>query len=190
MSTLKVGDKVQLVQDIDGFKNGQVVEVFMLYADGQHLFKGANTRFAHCNGQEGAWLHSRYYTVLTGAQANADLLLKYAMIAQYDDKPWEQFEYLASDGEWVAKSERSPFRSGSQYRLKPQPTVVRVGQTWVSSGNGIEVTVDDDNYMRPNPRFNQKRQVRCTVVLDDSINLKTTLIMDHSKLIRDFKRKG
>lgn len=30
---------------------------------------------------------------------HADLMLKYAMIAQYDDKPWESFDVLL-DGEW------------------------------------------------------------------------------------------
>lgn len=53
MSNLKVGDKVQLVQDIVGFKEGQVVEVFKLCWYGMHLFKGANTEFHLCDGEEG-----------------------------------------------------------------------------------------------------------------------------------------
>lgn len=187
MSTLKVGDEVQLVTDTDGFKKGQVVEVFKLENDGQHLFKGANTEYKHCDGQEGAWLRPSYYKVLpnTTAHPHADLMLKYAMIAQYDDKPWECFEYQAF-GKWVDKDELSSFRSEAQYRLKPQPPVVRVGQTWVSSGNNTEVTV-----LCPDVRSVHKgRFVKLLTVLDASINLKTTLVISYSEFLSNFKRKG
>lgn len=142
MSNLKVGDKVQLIKDSEGFEMGQVVEVFRLYANGGHLFKGDNSEYRHCNGQEGAWLSPSDYIVLpsTTAHPHADLLLKYAMIAQYDGKPWECFEFLNRCNQWV------PFRmdidwSGYRgYRLKPQPLLVQVGQTWVSP-EGITVQV-------------------------------------------------
>lgn len=142
MDTLKVGGKVQLLRDVDGFVKGQVVEAFRIEKDGTHLFKGANTRHNHCDGQEGAWVYPSDYRVLpsTVAHPHADLMLKYAMIAQYDDKPWECFEYLASDGTWVTKNESSPFRRDAQYQLKPQPSVVQVGQTWISP-EGITVQV-------------------------------------------------
>ena len=71
---------------------------------------------------------------------HADLMLKYAMIAQYDDKPWESFECLTTDGEWVGKSPRVNFMPNSKYRLKPQEPVVQVGQIWIDD-NGVEVTV-------------------------------------------------
>lgn len=63
MSTLKVGSKVQLIRDTVGFNKWQVVEVFRLYTDGQHLFIGANTQFKHCDGYEGAWLQPSAYVL-------------------------------------------------------------------------------------------------------------------------------
>lgn len=72
---------------------------------------------------------------------HADLMLKYAMIAQYDDKPWESFECLTTDGEWVGKSPRVNFMPNSKYRLKPQEPKIEVGQTWVSK-EGVEVVIN------------------------------------------------
>ncbi|QQK88456.1 hypothetical protein [Providencia phage PSTRCR_114] len=190
MSNLKVGDKVRLVHDILGFKEGQVVEVFQLFGDGIHLFKGANTEYKHCDGEEGAWLEPQRYKVLysTPAHPHADLMLKYAQIAQYDDKPWEQFEYLASDGTWVTKNESSPFRSSSKYRLKPQTLVVQIGQTWVSRSNGQEVQV----FGKPYPSEGGCGEVGkwvIGVVLDESINLVTTVVISEVDLIHHFKLK-
>lgn len=71
---------------------------------------------------------------------HADLMLKYAMIAQYDDKPWESFECLTTDGDWVGKSPRVNFMPNSKYRLKPQEPKIQVGQIWIDD-NGVEVTV-------------------------------------------------
>lgn len=71
---------------------------------------------------------------------HADLMLKYAMIAQYDDKPWESFECLTTDGEWVGKSPRVNFMPNGKYRLKPQEPKIQIGQIWVSK-EGVEVMV-------------------------------------------------
>lgn len=71
---------------------------------------------------------------------HADLMLKYAMISQYDDKPWEHFEVLL-DGEWKP-SEHEAMYACFEYRLKPQEPKIQVGQVWVDSKE-IEVTVRD-----------------------------------------------
>lgn len=69
---------------------------------------------------------------------HADLMLKYAMIAQYDDKPWESFEVML-DGEWK-ECEHEGLYAGIKYRLKPQEPKIQVGQIWVSK-EGVEVMV-------------------------------------------------
>lgn len=70
---------------------------------------------------------------------HADLMLKYAMIAQYDDKPWESFEVLL-DGEWV-DCEHEGLYAGIEYRLKPQEPKIQIGQVWTSK-EGVEVEVN------------------------------------------------
>lgn len=69
---------------------------------------------------------------------HADLTLKYAMIAQYDDKPWESFEVFL-DGEWV-DCEHEGLYAGIEYRLKPQEPEIQIGQIWVDV-NGVEVEI-------------------------------------------------
>lgn len=69
---------------------------------------------------------------------HADLMLKYAMIAQHDDKPWEHFECQIGAAWYTMRN--TPFCEEHDYRLKPQEPVVQVGQTWFD-GNGIAATV-------------------------------------------------
>lgn len=69
---------------------------------------------------------------------HADLMMKYAMIAQHDDKPWESFEVLL-DGEWV-DCEHEGLYAGIEYRLKPQEPKIKVGQVWADC-NGVDVEV-------------------------------------------------
>lgn len=69
---------------------------------------------------------------------HADLMLKYAMIAQYDDKPWESFEVFL-DGEWV-DCEHEGLYAGIEYRLKPQEPKIKFGQVWIDF-NGTQATV-------------------------------------------------
>lgn len=69
---------------------------------------------------------------------HADLMLKYAMIAQYDDKPWDSFEVLL-DGEWV-DCEHEGLYAGIEYRLKPQEPKIQAGQVWADK-TGIIVSV-------------------------------------------------
>ena len=73
---------------------------------------------------------------------HADLMLKYAMIAQYDDKPWEHFEGQIGTA-WYPMRD-TPFYEGHNYRLKPQVTVVQTEQIWID-GNGMEVTVTNSS---------------------------------------------
>lgn len=71
---------------------------------------------------------------------HADLMLKYAMIAQYDDKPWENFEFKNqySDG-WMRVV--SPcWDVKNEYRLKPQEPKIQAGQVWADK-TGIIVSV-------------------------------------------------
>lgn len=72
---------------------------------------------------------------------HADLMLKYAMIAQYDDKPWEYFECYLGGENWFPMVSTG-FFPNFNYRLKPQEPYVQVGQTWVSK-EGVEVTVSN-----------------------------------------------
>lgn len=191
MSNLKVGDKVQLLEDINGFTKEQVVEVFWLFNDGQHLFKGANTRFKHCAGQEGAWLEPKSYKLLpsTPAHPHADLMLKYAQIAQYDDKPWEQFEWAAPyDKDWSQSTGVLGFHSNIRYRLKPQPPVVQVGQTWVNLNTGKRVKVFRKPYPSECVGVTPLQWVIGTVV-DDINNIVTSKTITEHDLITHFKRK-
>lgn len=50
---------------------------------------------------------------------HADLIMKYAEIAQYDAEPWEHFEYYAAVG-WVECSPLMSFNETVEYRLKPR----------------------------------------------------------------------
>lgn len=70
---------------------------------------------------------------------HADLILKYAMIAQYDDKPWECFECDLDKDLWCDMFDTT-FHTAFNYRLKPQPPMVQAGQTWVSK-EGVDVVV-------------------------------------------------
>ena len=190
MSNLKVGSKVQLLVGTDGFAKGQIVELYKLCKDGYHLFKGDNSMYLNCNGASGGFLAPHKYKVLPRTQAHphADIMLKYAHIAHYDDKPWEQFEYLQSDGAWVTKNNSSPFFEDSEYRLKPQPHVVQAGQTWVSSGSGQEVQV----LRKPYPSEGGCGVVKTWVigvVLDEQLNLVASVVILELDLIKHFKRK-
>lgn len=71
---------------------------------------------------------------------HADLMLKYAQIAQYDDKPWESFECNSGGENWYPMVSTG-FFDNFNYRLKPQGPKIQVGQIWVSK-EGVEVVVD------------------------------------------------
>lgn len=160
MEDLKVGDKVELLGDYCGFKKGQVVELYKLGNDEMHLFKGPNDVFSLCDGAQGAYLERGSCKLITpiadkksyGAHGvleaagenkphpHADLMLKYAMIAQYDDKPWESFECDMGDGKLWCDMITTGFQRDFKYRLKLQEPVVQIGQIWMSK-EGIVVLV-------------------------------------------------
>lgn len=71
---------------------------------------------------------------------HADLMLKYAQIAQYDDKPWESFECSSENAPWYNMVPGSAFYSNLEYRLKPQEPKIKVGQIWVDK-KGVDVKV-------------------------------------------------
>lgn len=75
---------------------------------------------------------------------HADLILKYAMIAQYDAEPWKHFEYETSTG-WTPCLSMAAFNENVNYRLKPQPPAAQVGQIWVSK-EGVEVMIDTPSH--------------------------------------------
>lgn len=143
---LKIGDKVMVNSDVWGFKKGQIVEVYKLCEDGSNLFKGDNSEFKFCDGEGGAHLWGCEYTIIEDTSTpschpHADLILKYAMIAQYDPEPWKYFECATpNDGKWFDML-TAGFHTAFKYRLKPQPPVVQVGQIWVSE-EGTDVMVD------------------------------------------------
>lgn len=70
---------------------------------------------------------------------HADLILKYAMIAQYDADPWKYFEYETSTG-WAPCLSMAAFNKNVNYRLKPQEPKIKVGQIWVDK-KGVDVKV-------------------------------------------------
>ena len=51
---------------------------------------------------------------------HADLIMKYAEIAQRDSKPWEYFQISYDSVEWVDCLQELQFLSKHNYRLKPR----------------------------------------------------------------------
>lgn len=75
------------------------------------------------------------------AHPHADLILKYAQIAQYSDKPWEEFQFKSICGTWCNCTNLSRFKPERQYRLKPQPTHIKEGQVWRSNKEVVLIKV-------------------------------------------------
>lgn len=53
----KVGDKFEVLDDIDGFKKGQTLTLHRDDGTDIPLFKGENDRFKHADGELGAYVH-------------------------------------------------------------------------------------------------------------------------------------
>lgn len=51
---------------------------------------------------------------------HADLIMKYAEIAQNDSKPWEYFQFSYDSVEWIDCLQELQFLSNHNYRLKPR----------------------------------------------------------------------
>lgn len=75
------------------------------------------------------------------AHPHADLMLKHAQIAQYSDKPWEEFQFQSVDGVWLDCCAEVPFYFSVPYRLKPQPIYIKVGQVWRGSDESTLIEV-------------------------------------------------
>lgn len=75
------------------------------------------------------------------AHPHADLMLKYAQIAQYSNKPWEELQFKGFDGTWFNCTKQPQFNPEYQYRLKPQPIRIKEGQLWRSTKESVLVEV-------------------------------------------------
>lgn len=75
------------------------------------------------------------------AHPHADLMLKYAQIAQYSDKPWEEFQYKSMWNTWNNCTRGTRFNPERQYRLKPQPIRIKAGQVWRSTKGSVLIEV-------------------------------------------------
>lgn len=75
------------------------------------------------------------------AHPHADLMLKHAQIAQYSDKPWEEFQFKSTDGVWLDCGAEVLFYTLVEYRLKPQPIRIKVGQVWRSTKGSVLIEV-------------------------------------------------
>lgn len=64
------------------------------------------------------------------------------MIAQYDDNPWESFEFKNQYTHiWMGVVDHPCWDAENEYRLKPQEPKIQVGQIWVSK-EGVEVVIN------------------------------------------------
>lgn len=112
------------------------------------------THFNHTEMSTINWMQSqKRISVLTGTRPeleptpeptghpHADLMLKYAQIAQYSDKPWEEFQYKGLRDEWSDCISGVGFNTGRMYRLKPQQVQIQVGQVWESSKTKVKFSV-------------------------------------------------
>lgn len=53
----KVGDKFRVLDETEGFCQGQIVTLYKDDGTEMPLFAGSNTMWKNCGGQEGAYLH-------------------------------------------------------------------------------------------------------------------------------------
>lgn len=98
---------------------------------GGELWSGSDNDcgFQLYHGDLSTTAHGVFEMIEEKSHPHADLMLKYAMISQHDDKPWENFEVLL-DGEWKPM-DFAGMHSAFKYRLKPQEPKIKVGQIWV-----------------------------------------------------------
>ena len=63
------------------------------------------------------------------AHPHAELMMEYAKIARTTDKPWTHFEVRQNDSRvWEAIHQPVRFYSHMEYRLKPEPKTIRIGE--------------------------------------------------------------
>lgn len=73
---------------------------------------------------------------------HADLILKYAMIAQHDDNPWDSFEFKNQYSDGWRRVVNPCWDSSNEYRLKPQEPKIQPGQVWTSQ-EGVDVEANE-----------------------------------------------
>lgn len=98
----------QLPEDC-GVTNGKIYDVLEEYEHGYRIMSD--------DGEE-VNIHRKNCEVIN-SHPHADLILKYAMIAQYDAEPWLHFD-IKYNGKWVDLQFPPIFDSDSEYRLKPR----------------------------------------------------------------------
>ena len=71
-----------------------------------------------------------FHRMPAAAHPHAELMRKYAEIAQTTDKPWKHFEVRRNKSAvWEAIYEPTPFYDNMEYRLKPEPPkTIRIGE--------------------------------------------------------------
>lgn len=117
------------------------------------------------------------------AHPHADLMLKHAQIAQYSDKPWEEFQFKSIDGVWLDCCAEVPFYFSVPYRLKPQPIRIKEGQVWRGSDEStlIEVhSVKHPELQKGSIVVAQRINPECTLYSELTI----TELQEHFTLIK------
>lgn len=89
--------------------NGKCYEVLDKYEHGYLIMNDNGAKVK---------IHRDNREVING-HPHAELIMKYAEIAQHDAEPWKYFEYYAAVG-WVECSPLLAFNETVEYRLKPQ----------------------------------------------------------------------
>lgn len=70
-----------------------------------------------------------FHCMPAAAHPHAELMMEYAKIARTTDKPWEHFEVRQNDSRvWKAIHLPVRFYSHMEYRLKPEPKTIRIGE--------------------------------------------------------------
>lgn len=93
-----------------GVTNGKIYEVLDKYEHGYLIMSD--------DGFE-VKIHRKNCEVING-HPHAELIMKYAEIAQYDAEPWKYFEWLDSIGRWIELTKDMTFNCIGEYRLKPR----------------------------------------------------------------------
>lgn len=101
--------KVKQMPPLTGFTNGKLYDVLDRFYNGYEVLN---------DNDEESKIHE-FNTEVINVHPHADLIMEYAKIAQYDDKPWKHFQ-LKYDSEWVVAENPLEFNEYIEYRLKPR----------------------------------------------------------------------
>lgn len=101
--------KAKLKLGISGVTNGKLYKVIDKYDKGYLIINDNGVAVK---------IHRNNCEVING-HPHAELIMKYAEIAQHDAEPWKHFEFKY-DGKWVDLDFPLAFNVESEYRLKPR----------------------------------------------------------------------